>query len=91
MLKNSHLLIIHVFHLLTFSGSPTDEQIDCAVRIVPVTALFAGRPELLDRAEEVIRQTQNNDLCVAIGLAAARFVKKRKLQCHANNNIKQIF
>ncbi|XP_052789981.1 crystallin J1A-like [Mya arenaria] len=57
------------------TGSPTDEQIDCAVRIVPVVALYAGRPEMLSRAEVVVRQTQDNDMCVAVGLAAARILE----------------
>ena len=45
---------------------------DCTLRIVSVVALYAGRPEMLDKAEEVIRSTQNSDTSVAVGLAAAR-------------------
>lgn len=55
------------------TGSPTDEQMDCTLRVVPVVALYAGRPEMLEKAEEVIRQTQDSDICVAVGLAAARY------------------
>ena len=53
-------------------GCDKDEQMDCVLRIVPVVALYAGRPDMLDRAEEVIRVTQDNDTSVATGLAAAR-------------------
>ncbi|KAJ8300030.1 hypothetical protein KUTeg_021549, partial [Tegillarca granosa] len=56
---------------LDVTGSETDKQIDCILRAIPVTALFAGRSDMVDRVEDVIRITQNNDLCVAVGLAAA--------------------
>lgn len=54
------------------TGSETDAQMDCTLRIVSLVALYAGRPEMLDKAEEVIRSTQNSDTSVAVGLAAAR-------------------
>ena len=53
-------------------GSETDQQMDCILRMVPVVALYAGRSDMLDKVEEVIRQTQDNDTCLAVGLAAAR-------------------
>lgn len=57
------------------TGSETDAQMDCTLRIVSVVALYAGRPEMLDKAEEVIRSTQNSDTSVAVGLAAARLLE----------------
>ena len=45
---------------------------DAVLRIVPVVALCAGKPDMLDKAEEVIRVTQNSDTSVAVGLTAAR-------------------
>ncbi|KAH3796858.1 crystallin J1A-like [Dreissena polymorpha] len=57
------------------TGAIDDEQIDCALRVVPVVALYAGRPEMLSVAEQVIRQTQNNDLAVAVGLTASRLLE----------------
>lgn len=57
------------------TGSETDKQMDCVIRIVPVVALYAGRPEMLDVAEQVIRTTQNSDTSVAVGLAAARLLE----------------
>ena len=42
-----------------------DGSSDCIVKIVPVVAAFAGRPELLDRVAEVVRITQNNATTVA--------------------------
>lgn len=57
------------------SGSETDEQIDCQLRVVSVVALYAGHPDMLEKAEAVIRQTQNSDLCLSVGLAAARLLE----------------
>lgn len=57
------------------TGSETDAQMDCTLRIVSVVALYAGRPEMLDKAEQVIRSTQNSDTSVAVGLAAARLLE----------------
>ena len=42
------------------------------MRIIPAVALYAGQDCMLEKAECVIRQTQNNDMAVAGGLAAAR-------------------
>lgn len=56
-------------------GSVTDESMDCAVRIVSVVAMFAGEEDMLKNAESVIRQTQNTDMCLAGGLAAARLLE----------------
>ena len=53
-------------------GSETDEQMDCNLRIVSVVAKYAGQDSMLEKTEAVIRQTQNSDTTVAVGLAAAR-------------------
>ena len=37
-----------------------------------MVARYAGQKDMLEKAEEVIRQTQNSDTSVAVGLAAAR-------------------
>jgi len=58
------------------TGSETDSQVDCIVRVVSAVALYAGRPDMLDRAEAVIRVTQNSDTSVAVGLAAARLLEQ---------------
>ncbi|CAI9723581.1 Hypothetical predicted protein [Octopus vulgaris] len=57
------------------TGSESDEQVDCVLRIIPVAALYAGHPQLLDKVEEVVRLTQNNDVAVAFGLLAARLLE----------------
>ncbi|BFZ07849.1 hypothetical protein BsWGS_10887 [Bradybaena similaris] len=57
-------------------GSLTDDQIDCAIRIIPVTALYAGHPDLLVKVEEALRVLQNCDLPVAVGLALARVLEQ---------------
>lgn len=67
---------------MSLSGSESDEQIDCVLRMVPVCALYAGHPEMLSRVEEVLRVTQSNDLPVTIGLAAARLDIKPSGHCN---------
>lgn len=46
---------------------------DCVVNVVCVVALYAGRPEMLDRVEEVITVTQNSDINLAVAFTAARW------------------
>lgn len=58
------------------TGSESDDQIDCVLRMVPVCALFAGRPDMLDNVEKVLRVTQNSDMAVSMGLAAARILEQ---------------
>ncbi|MEQ2282920.1 hypothetical protein AMECASPLE_005744 [Ameca splendens] len=57
------------------SGCDMDCQIDGVTKLAPVVAMFAGRPEMLEKVESAIRVTQNNDMCVAVTLAAARFLE----------------
>ncbi|MED6260583.1 hypothetical protein ATANTOWER_023510, partial [Ataeniobius toweri] len=57
------------------SGCDVDCQIDGVTKLAPVVAMFAGRPEMLEKVESAIRVTQNNDMCVAVTLAAARFLE----------------
>lgn len=47
--------------------------------MVPVCAAYAGRPEMLTRVEEVLRVTQNLDIAINIGLAAARYINQMTL------------
>lgn len=57
------------------TGCDVDCQIDGVTKIAPVVAMYAGRPEMLEKVEKATRVTQNNDLCVAVTLAAARFLE----------------
>uniref|UniRef100_A0A669F9I5 Selenoprotein J n=1 Tax=Oreochromis niloticus TaxID=8128 RepID=A0A669F9I5_ORENI len=57
------------------TGCDVDCQIDGVTKIAPVVAMYAGRPEMLEKVEKAIRVTQNNDMCVAVTLAAARFLE----------------
>eukprot|EP00746_Dinoflagellata_sp_MGD_P028917 gnl/MRDRNA2_/MRDRNA2_168426_c0_seq1.p1 gnl/MRDRNA2_/MRDRNA2_168426_c0~~gnl/MRDRNA2_/MRDRNA2_168426_c0_seq1.p1 ORF type:complete len:450 (+),score=80.43 gnl/MRDRNA2_/MRDRNA2_168426_c0_seq1:74-1351(+) len=52
-----------------------DGSSDCFVKVVPVVALYAGDPQLLDRVAEVCRMTQNNRHAVAFACAAARILE----------------
>lgn len=58
------------------TGCDKDEQMDCVLRIVPVVAMYAGKSDMLEKAEEVIRVTQNSDTSVAVGLTAARILEQ---------------
>uniref|UniRef100_A0A3Q2E528 Crystallin J1B-like n=2 Tax=Cyprinodon variegatus TaxID=28743 RepID=A0A3Q2E528_CYPVA len=57
------------------SGCDVDCQMDGVTKLAPVVAMFAGRPDMLEKVESAIRVTQNNDMCVAVTLAAARFLE----------------
>uniref|UniRef100_A0A8C2DQ85 Selenoprotein J n=1 Tax=Cyprinus carpio TaxID=7962 RepID=A0A8C2DQ85_CYPCA len=57
------------------TGCETDNQIDGVAKLAPIVACYAGKPEMLERVEEATRVTQDNDICVAVTLAAARFLE----------------
>ncbi|KAK9979586.1 hypothetical protein ABG768_013008 [Culter alburnus] len=57
------------------TGCENDNQIDGVAKLAPIVACYAGKPEMLERVEEATRVTQNNDMCVAVTLAAARFLE----------------
>uniref|UniRef100_A0A3Q4BEY8 Uncharacterized protein n=1 Tax=Mola mola TaxID=94237 RepID=A0A3Q4BEY8_MOLML len=57
------------------TGCENDCQVDGVAKLAPVVAFYAGRPEMLEKVEEAVRITQNNDACVAETLAAARFLE----------------
>uniref|UniRef100_A0A8C7N8Q7 Selenoprotein J n=1 Tax=Oncorhynchus kisutch TaxID=8019 RepID=A0A8C7N8Q7_ONCKI len=53
----------------------TDFQPDGIAKLAPIVALYAGKPDMLEKVEEAVRVTQNNDACVAETLAAARILE----------------
>jgi len=53
-----------------------DDQANSLAKIVSVVALYAGKPEMLSRADEAIRVTQNTDKAAAMGLAGARILEQ---------------
>ncbi|CAJ1081887.1 LOW QUALITY PROTEIN: crystallin J1B-like [Xyrichtys novacula] len=57
------------------TGCDKDCQMDGVTKLAPVVAMFAGQPEMLEKVEKAIRVTQNNDMCVAVTLAAARILE----------------
>ncbi|CAL8294571.1 unnamed protein product [Lota lota] len=59
----------------TETGCEVDCQMDGVTKIAPVVAMYAGRSQMLGKVETAVRVTQNNDMCVAMTLAAARFVE----------------
>uniref|UniRef100_W5MML3 Selenoprotein J n=1 Tax=Lepisosteus oculatus TaxID=7918 RepID=W5MML3_LEPOC len=59
----------------TDTGCEVDNQIDGIAKLAPIVALYAGKPELLEKVKVAICVTQNSDTCVAVTLAAARFLE----------------
>ncbi|XP_022609880.1 crystallin J1B-like isoform X2 [Seriola dumerili] len=57
------------------TGCEVDCQMDGVTKLAPVVAMFAGQPQMLEKVEKAIRVTQNNDMCVAVTMAAARFLE----------------
>ncbi|TNM98079.1 hypothetical protein fugu_014325 [Takifugu bimaculatus] len=57
------------------TGCVDDCQMDGITKLAPVVAFYAGKPEMLEKVEDAVRVTQNNDACVAETLAAARFLE----------------
>uniref|UniRef100_A0A3Q1J3R8 Selenoprotein J n=1 Tax=Anabas testudineus TaxID=64144 RepID=A0A3Q1J3R8_ANATE len=57
------------------TGCEDDCQIDGIAKLAPIVAFYAGQPDMLEKVEQAIRVTQNNDACVAETLAAARFLE----------------
>jgi len=52
-----------------------DDQAHIYMKIVPVTCLYAGKPELQDKIVEAIKVHQNNAKSFAFGLASARILE----------------
>ena len=63
---------IYEFSNVEYITGMSDEQMDGVLRMVSVVALYAGRPEMLEKVEEVVTATQNSDTSVAVCLTAAR-------------------
>uniref|UniRef100_A0A3Q2Z3E7 Crystallin J1A-like n=1 Tax=Hippocampus comes TaxID=109280 RepID=A0A3Q2Z3E7_HIPCM len=57
------------------TGCDEDCQMDGITKLAPVVAFYAGQGDMLEKVEKVIRVTQNNDICVAVTLAAARILE----------------
>lgn len=50
------------------------------MKVVPVTCLYAGKPELKAKVEEAVRVHQNNDVAVAFGVSAACILERALLE-----------
>ncbi|XP_046577996.1 crystallin J1A-like [Haliotis rubra] len=57
------------------TGSDSDDQMDCVIRSIPVVALYAGKPDMLQKVEEVVRISHNAPVAVACSLSAARLLE----------------
>lgn len=54
----------------------TNVDPDSIVRLVPLVALYAGKPEMLEIAEKAVKQLQVDDMVIAIVLAACRILEQ---------------
>lgn len=66
-------LIFMTYPVCLIISGIEDNQMDCVLNVVCVVALYVGRPEMLDRVEEVITVTQNSDINLAVAFTAARW------------------
>uniref|UniRef100_A0A8C4SMZ4 Selenoprotein J n=2 Tax=Erpetoichthys calabaricus TaxID=27687 RepID=A0A8C4SMZ4_ERPCA len=57
------------------TGCDIDRQIDGISKLAPIVAMYAGKPELLEKVEQATRVTQNDDVCVSLTLAGARLLE----------------
>ncbi|GFS10543.1 selenoprotein J [Elysia marginata] len=57
-------------------GGSKDDQIDVAIRLIPLVALYAGHPDMLKNVEAGLRVLQESDMAIASGLAAARILEQ---------------
>ncbi|GAB1602399.1 crystallin J1A-like [Argonauta hians] len=71
-------------------GCDVDEQVDAVLRIIPVAALYAGHPALLDKVAQVVKITQTNDIPVAFGMMMARLLEIFILHGPTHNAIEQL-
>ncbi|MBN3296646.1 CRJ1C protein, partial [Amia calva] len=60
---------------MTETGCDLDNQMDGITKLAPIVALYAGKPEMLEKVEQAISVTQNYEGCVSETLAAARFLE----------------
>lgn len=51
-------------------------QIDCAAKIAPIVALYAGQANMLEMARHAILLVQNTAVAEAYGMAHARVLEK---------------
>ena len=61
---------------------------DNITRLVPLVAMYAGRPDMLDVAEEAALQLQVNDMIITIILAVCRIVEQFIL--HGDTDIEKL-
>ena len=63
-------------HRPTRSGVASDNQVSGFAKVPAVVVALAGRANLLEKVEEAVRLTNDNDECVAFGLYAAKVLEK---------------
>lgn len=54
----------------------TNVDPDNIVRNIPLVALLAGKPELMETLRESVLQTQVNDMMVAVVMTASRLIER---------------
>ncbi|KAL0966919.1 hypothetical protein UPYG_G00302270 [Umbra pygmaea] len=72
------------------TGCETDNQPDGIAKLAPIVAFYAGKPDMLEKVEDAVRVTQNNDVCVADTLAAARILEHFMLNGPSENVLEAV-
>ena len=68
----SILIITIKYDPWNLPGSVKDEQVDGCAKIAPVVAMYAGRPEMLEKVEAAVKVTQKPGMAVAAAMVTAR-------------------
>lgn len=60
---------------------------DNIIRLVALVALYAGKPEMLDIAEEAAQQLQCSDMAIVVVLTACRLMEQYILHGESQDNL----
>lgn len=72
MLLNTNSYTKPLFHTLIITGSDKGTDMHAIIQVVPIVALYAGRPEMLERVVEAVSVTMTADEAIVHSLVAAR-------------------
>ncbi|XP_071511473.1 crystallin J1A-like [Diadema antillarum] len=72
------------------TGSERSKDMHAIIQVVPVAALYAGRPEMLDKVEEAVSVTMTADEAIVHSLVAARIVEHYILHGSGGNAVESV-
>ena len=62
-------------HFASVAANETDDP-DCIVRCIPIVAFYAGKADMLNRAEDCVNLMQEFDITVATALLSCRIMER---------------